>query len=291
MGAGYPVRGVLRTVSGSVHQMREALGGRLRELRLNSGLSGTELARLAGWHQTKVSKIEYGKTKPTDADIRAWCEHTNSVDQLDDLIASVRNIEASYLEWRRVLGTGTKRRQQASVKLESETELMRWYEPVLIPGLLQTAEYAEEILRNVIDFYGITDDLDEGVSKRLERQQILYKRNHKFHFVIGEQALQTTVGDDRVMMGQLDRLLAVVGMPRVWLGIVPAQSRYRVPISNFIMFDNRLVMVENVTAELTITQPREVAMYGRAFDVLAKQAVTGSQARELITAAIARRDG
>ncbi|WP_245839005.1 helix-turn-helix domain-containing protein [Nocardia donostiensis] len=269
--------------------MREALGGRLRELRLNSGLSGTELARLAGWHQSKVSKIEYGKTKPTDADIRAWCEHTKSVDQVADLIATVRNMEASYLEWRRVLGAGTKRRQQASVKLEAETELMRWYEPVLIPGLLQTAEYAEEILRNVIDFYGTADDLDEGVSKRMERQQILYRREHRFHFVIGEQALRTTVGDDRVMVGQLDRLLAVLGMPRVTFGIVPARARYRVPISNFIMFDNRMVMVENVTAEMTITQPRELALYGRTFDVLAKQAVTGSAARELITAAIATR--
>lgn len=276
-------------MSDSLHQLREALGGRLRELRLNSGRTGTELANLAGWHQTKVSKIEYGKTKPTDADIRTWCEHTNSVDQVPDLIATVRNIEASYLEWRRVLGTGTKRRQQASIKLEAETQLMRWYEPVLIPGLLQTAEYAEEIMRNVIEFQGIPNDLEDGVSKRMERQQILYQRKHRFHFVIGEQALRTTVGDDRIMTGQLDRLLAVLGMPRVLFGIVPAETRYQVPISNFIMFDDRTVMVENVTAELTITQPREVATYGRAFDVLAKQSVNGNAARALISAALERR--
>ncbi|MGW4772119.1 helix-turn-helix domain-containing protein [Nocardia sp. NPDC004278] len=276
-------------MSDSLHQLREALGGRLRELRLNSGLTGTELANLAGWHQTKVSKIEYGKTKPTDADVRTWCVHTNSVDQVPDLIATVRNIEASYLEWRRVLGTGTKRRQQASIKLEAETQLMRWYEPVLIPGLLQTAEYAEEIMRNVIEFQGIPNDLEDGVSKRMERQQILYQRKHRFHFVIGEQALRTTVGDDRIMTGQLDRLLAVLGMPRVLFGIVPAETRYQVPISNFIMFDDRTVMVENVTAELTITQPREVATYGRAFHVLAKQAVRGNAARSLISAALERR--
>lgn len=120
----------------------------------------------------------------------------------------------------------------------------------------------------------------------MERQQILYQRKHRFHFVIGEQALRTTVGDDRIMAGQLDRLLAVLGMPRVLFGIVPAETRYQVPISNFIMFDDRTVMVENVTAELTITQPREVATYGRAFDVLAKQAVRGNAARALISAAL-----
>ncbi|MFI5720619.1 helix-turn-helix domain-containing protein [Nocardia sp. NPDC051750] len=272
-------------MTGPIREAKEALGGRLRELRLGSGLSGTELARSAGWHQTRVPKIEYGKTKPSEADIRVWCSLTGADDQLPDLIATLRNIDAAYLEWRRLLAAGTKRRQQISVKLEAETGFMRWYEPFLIPGLLQTAEYAEEILRNVIEFYQIADDLDEGVSKRMERQQILYRRDHRFHFVIAEQALQTTVGDDDIMIGQLDRLLAVASMPRVTFGIVPAATRYRVPISNFIMFDDRRVMVENTTAELTITQPREIALYARAFDTLARQAVTGDDARGLIRAA------
>ncbi|WP_067653005.1 helix-turn-helix domain-containing protein [Nocardia harenae] len=270
-------------------EAKEALGKRLRELRLNAELTGTELANRAGWHQSKVSKVERGKTMPTDTDIRAWCLHTNSEDHIPDLIATIRDIDSAYLEWRRVLGTGTKKRQEAQVKLEAGTEFMRWYEPFLIPGLLQTAEYAEEIMRNVIGFYGITDDLDEGVSKRLERQQILYRKNHRFHFLVSEQALYTTVGDDQIMIGQLDRLLAVIGMPRVTFGIVPAQSRYKVFISNMIMFDNRLVMVEGLTAELTITQPREVAQYGRAFNTLAEQALTGDRARELIRIALAER--
>ncbi|MCM6773394.1 helix-turn-helix transcriptional regulator [Nocardia sp. CDC159] len=269
-------------MTGSVHQEREALGGRLRELRLDAGLSGTELARRAGWHQTKVSKIEYGKTKPTEDDIRAWCSLTGAERQLPDLIATARNIEAAYLEWRRILGTGTRRRQQASIKLESETEYLRVYHPTLVPGLLQTAEYAEGVLRSVIEFQGVPNDLDAGVAKRLERQQILYRRNHRFHFVVAEQALRTTVGNDQVMLGQLDRLHAVVGMPRVLLGIVSDTAQYRVPMQNFMIFDDKRVMVENVTAELTITQPREIALYGRAFDILVKQSVTGAGARELI---------
>ncbi|MFE3222692.1 helix-turn-helix domain-containing protein [Nocardia sp. NPDC059228] len=273
----------------SLDQAKEALGARLRELRLDAGISGSELARRAGWHQTKVPKIEYGRTRPTDADIRAWCAHTGAESQVPDLIATLRNIEAAWLEWRRVLGTGTKRRQQASIKLEAETEVMRIYHPFLIPGLLQTAEYAEGVLRSVIDFQQIPNDIDEGVSKRLERQQILYRRDHRFHFVIAEQALRTTVGSDQTMIGQLDRLLAVVGMPRVVLGIVPAEEPYRVSMTNFALFDNSRVMVETVTAELTVTQPREIAQYGRAFDVLANQSVTGEPARRLIRRALETR--
>lgn len=113
-----------------------------------------------------------------------------------DLTATLRNIESAWLEWRKVLATGTKRRQQASIRREAETELMRVYHPFLIPGLLQTAEYAESVLRNVVECQQVPNDIDEGVSKRLEQQQILYRRNHRFHFVLAEQALHTTVGDD-----------------------------------------------------------------------------------------------
>ncbi|MEU0545283.1 helix-turn-helix transcriptional regulator [Nocardia sp. NPDC005978] len=289
MGNGDSVAAVRGLVTGSIDQAREALGARLRELRLDAGMTGSDLARRAGWHQTKISKIEYGRTKPTDADVRAWCVHTGSEAQIPDLIATLRNLEAAWLEWRRVLGTGTTRRQQLSIKLEAETEVMRVYHPFLVPGLLQTAEYAEGVLRSVVDFQRVPDDVDEGVSKRMERQQILYRRDHRFHFVIAEQALRTSVGSDQTMIGQLDRLLAVLGMPRVVLGIVPAESPYRVSMTNFLIFDNTRVMVETVTAELTITQPREIAQYGRAFDVLASQAVTGEAARALIRRAVEAR--
>lgn len=269
-----------------VRDAQEALGARLRELRRAADLTGRELARRAGWHETKVSKIEYGRIKPSDADIRAYCNFTGAQDQLPDLLAGLHNIDTAYLEWRRVLGTGLKRRQQKSLRIESAARFVRVYQPQIIPGLLQTAEYAEEKLRRVIEFHGVADDLAEGVSKRMERQRILYNRNHQFHFVLAEQALQTTVGDDHVMRGQLDRLAALIGMPRVCIGIIPEYAEAIVVSTNFSMYDNRLVMVEGTTAELTITQPREIASFGRAFDILAGQSLTGDGARALIRKAI-----
>lgn len=193
------------------------------------------------------------------------------------------------MEWRKILGTGTKRRQQASIRWESEARILRWYEPVLIPGLLQTADYAAGILRKVIDFNKIPDDLDEGVSKRMERQQVLYRRTHRFHFVIAEQSLYTTVGDQQTMIGQLDRLLAVQGMPRITLGIVPFMAPFEAATTGFVMFDNKMVLVEGITAELKITQPREIKVYHRTFDILADQSVTGEKARDLIKVALGRR--
>lgn len=273
-------------MTSSLHQAREALGHRLRDLRRDAGLNGRQLADLAGWHSSKVSKIEYGKQTPSEDDIRTWCLHTNSGDQITDLIATVRHIEAMYVEWRRVLGTGTRRRQQSFRELEEQTQLMCWYEPLLIPGILHTAEYAAAILRRVIDFYQVPDDLEEGVAARMERQQILYRGNHRFHFILAHQALLTKVGDTAVMIGQLDRLLATISLSRVTFGIIPPQAEYRVPTNQFIMFDNRLVQVETISSELSISQPREISLYAKAFRELTRQAVYGQTARNLISQAL-----
>jgi Domain of unknown function (DUF5753) len=190
------------------------------------------------------------------------------------------------VEWRRMLGTGTRRRQQASRTLEAQAKLMRWYEPLLVPGILHTAEYATAIMRRVIDFYQIPDDLEAGVAARMERQQILYRGDHRFHFIVAHQAILTTVGDSAVMIGQLDRLLAAISLSRVSFGIVPARAEYRVPTNQFIMFDNRLVHVETVSAELAISRPREISLYAKAFHELTQQAVYGQAARTLITQAL-----
>ncbi|MDQ2882659.1 MAG: DUF5753 domain-containing protein [Actinomycetota bacterium] len=198
----------------------------------------------------------------------------------------MRYIEAMYVEWRRILDTGTRRGQKAFRTLEAQTRLMRWYEPVLIPGILHTAEYAEAVMRRLIDFYQIPDDVDVGVAARMERQHAPYNGDHRFHFIVVEQALRTTVGDTGVMIGQLDRLLVVMSLSRVIVGIIPANSEYRVPTNQFIMFDNRLVHVETISAELTISQPREIALNNKTFAELATQAVTGSAARGLITTAL-----
>lgn len=273
----------------SVQEAREALGQRLRELRRAAGVSGRALADGAGWHESKISKIEYGRRSPSEADLRAYCAILDTADQLPDLLATLRNIDSAYVEWRRVLSAGTKRGQDRLTRLAEQTAVMRSDQPYVVPGLLQTAEYAEAILRQAIDFYRIPNDLYGGVAKRLERQQILYRGHRRFHILLGAQALYTGVAADKVMLGQLDRLLAVMGLPHVQLGIVPKEAYCPAPAMNFTIYDRRVVLVEGVTAELKVTQPGEIAIYGRAFDNLARQAITGDPARALIVGASEQR--
>jgi transcriptional regulator with XRE-family HTH domain len=279
-------------LNGTAQEARESFGLRLREIRKDAGLSGRTLATLAGWHFTKVSKLEAGKQNPSNADIRAWCRHCSAEDQIPDLIATLRNIESQYVEWRRALRAGTRRRQELQRKWEHESQLLRIYEPLLIPGLLHTAAYAAKIVRTAVSFYEIPDDVEQSVETRLARQDALYSGIRRFHVVIGEQALKTRLGDVEVMQGQLGRLLEASTLPRLRLGIVPAGAVHEVwPIHGFWIFDQRMVRVETYTAELTVTQPREVGLYEKAFDGLSRSAVYGQEARTLITQALRELSG
>ncbi|MEV0399123.1 helix-turn-helix transcriptional regulator [Actinoallomurus sp. NPDC050550] len=273
-------------MSNQAQQAREALGARLRDLRKDAGLTGRALANLTHWQLSKVSRIEHGRRNASEDDIRAWCLHCGVEDQIPDLIATARNVEAMWLDWRRTLRTGTRVRQQQSINLYEKTHLFRVYAPSVVWGALQTAEYAAAMLRQVIDFYEIPDDVDAGVAARMERQQYLYKGDRRFNVLLGEQALLTNVGDSEVMRGQMDRLLAVQTLPRLSLGIIPASAQMDIwPQNSFVMFDDR-VMVETYSAEITINQPREIALYTKAFSWLRRSAVYGQTARDLIDAAL-----
>lgn len=187
--------------------------------------------------------------------------------------------------------SGLKRSQTRSVPLYEQTRLFRIYENTVVPGLLHTAEYAAVIFRFWNEFLEIPNDVDEAVAARLERQQVLYRGNHRFSFVLEEQTLYTHVGDSDVMAGQLDRLLAVMSLSRVSLGIIPASARrHSLTQGSFWIFDEDRVKSESVSAGLDITQPREIALHAKAFALLQQSAVHGQAVRDLIQRAMASLD-
>jgi transcriptional regulator with XRE-family HTH domain len=275
-------------VTAPVTQAREALGARLRETRKDAGLTGRALANACSWHFTKVSKLEHGTQAPSEDDLRAWCRACNADDQIPDLIATGRAIESMYVEWQRQLRVGLKQSQVTSVPLYERTKLFRGYENTVIPGLFHTAEYAAAIFAFWAGFLDLPNDADDAVAARMERQKVLYGGERRFLFVLEEQTLRTRVGSTDVMLGQLDRVLAVMSLPRVSLGVIPATGeRHCLAQGSFWMFDDQVVQVETMSAGVEITQPREVAVYARAFRLLQQSAVHGKPARDLIAGAIA----
>ncbi|MCD7438954.1 helix-turn-helix transcriptional regulator [Streptomyces lincolnensis] len=275
-------------MSSQAQEAREALGARLRGFRKDAGFaSGRAFARVTGWQESKVSRIENGKQNPSEDDIRVWCRKTDKLSQLPDLIATVRHIDELWLEWRRHFKDGAEQRQRKALPVYEKTRVFRIWHPTLVWGTLQTAAYAAETFRQVVDFFEIPDDAEAATAKRLERQQYLYQGDRLFDVVLGEQALYTNFGGPEVMRGQLDRLLAVMRNPRLVLGIVPRSANIAIwPGNSFSMFDDRLVLVETYSAEFSVTQPREIELYAKAFALLRQSAVHGTAVRDLIFEAI-----
>jgi transcriptional regulator with XRE-family HTH domain len=274
--------------SSSAQQALEALGARLRDIRTDAGLTGRDLGRLAGWHSSKVSKIEHAKQTPSAEDITAWCAHCRADGLAADLIASLRAAEGMYVEWRRMERTGLRLAQAAVVPLWERTRRFRIYSPVLIPGPVQTRAYIAARLSGLRDRRSLPDDVDAAVQVRVDKQHVLHQGDHRFAIVLEESVLRYPVGGTETMAGQLGHLLTASTLPSVSLGVVPlgADRSAMWPVEGFWMFDDEQVNVELVSGHLTLTQPREIAMYADVFAQLAEHAVYGAAARTLITAAI-----
>src|SRR5579859_7242482 len=126
----------------NVHEARLALGKRLRELRTAAGLSGRQLAESLSWQPSKVSKIENGRQTPSDDDIQGWTRATHQEGETEALLASLHSLEIQHAEWQRILRAGIRPRQNELLDLDLRTRFFRAFEATVIPGLLQTAEYA-----------------------------------------------------------------------------------------------------------------------------------------------------
>jgi transcriptional regulator with XRE-family HTH domain len=272
----------------SFQRAREALGIRLRELRRDAMLTGRQLAERSGWHPSKISKIESGRQTPAGADLEAWAAACGQPDLAAELIAALRTLESHYVEHRRLFRTGMSAQQRAFAELEDQTAEVRNFENVFVPGLLQTPEYARCRLAEGIDHDGAPDDLDEAVAARMLRQQILYRSGRRFHFVITEAVLRYRLCPITAMLGQLDRLVALSTMPAIRFGVIPFEANLPLaPVHGFWLMDERIVVVENFTASQNLTQASEIASYARIFDELANAARYESQARAIITRALA----
>lgn len=251
------------------------------------------MAELLGWPPSKISKLENGQQTATASDVLAWAEAAGSDPGIADvLLAQLERARLEYAAWRQQLADGTGARQHSRLRAEAEVSLIRAFEPAVVPGLLQTPDYARHVLRGIVETYGVVDDVEEGVRVRLRRQQLLYDSQKRFRFLVAEPALYCQMAPREVMIAQIDRLLVAAGMETVELAIVPFSARYPVgPLNGYWIFDDDYVLVETLSAELTVTDPADVSLYTRIFDRMWAKAASGDAVRAaLLRAARAYRE-
>ncbi|AZS70849.1 transcriptional regulator [Streptomyces lydicus] len=274
--------------SSAVKEARVSFGRRLRDIRKDSGLTARALAALAGWHESKCSKIESGTRPPSLDDIRAYAEHCGVLHLANDLIDTARGIDGMYVEWRQLERSGLRRVQESVLPLWERTLRYRIYSSWLIPGPVQTEAYIRALLTSIRDRRQLVDDVEEAVRVRVDKQHILHNGNHRFSIILEEAALRYRIGGVKTMAGQLGHLLKVSRVPSVSLGIIPltADRSALCPVEGFFLFDDAQANVELVSAHLTIVQRHEIGLYASTFATLAEQAEYGTGARALITQAI-----
>lgn len=274
--------------SSSAQAARESVARRLRDLRRGAGLSVTGLAAECRWHHAKTSRIENARTAPSPTDIRLWCRACGAAGETDDLIAAALHAESLYSEWRRRARTGLRRLQSSYVGLYQATSTFRVYSTTLVPGFLQTEGYAQALLGANARLLDVPDDSADAARARLERSRIIHEPGRRFVLLIEEAVLRYQLGDQAAMAAQLGHLLTAGALPAVSLGIVPMSTPERGlwAQETFNIYDDTLVSVELLSAQVNIAQPTEIALYLRAFEELRAMAVYGARARALIVRAI-----
>lgn len=274
--------------SSSVQRARQQLAERLRDIRLDAGLNGKALSDLAGWHPAKTTRIEGAKQAPGEDDIRTWCRVCGAEREVPDLIAASRAADSMYVEWRRITRGGLRRLQEPASPLFLRTRWFKSYCPAVVPGFLQVPAYASALLSSIAAFREIPDDTQQAAAARMNRNRILVDGSRRFSLLVEEEVLRHRIGGPDVMAAQLARLAEATGLPAVALGVIPfTAERPMWPLEAFTVFDDERVIVELLSAEVTVTTPSEIMLYVRAFERLARLAVYDDGARALIASAAA----
>ena len=266
-------------------QAREALGARFRELRKQAGFTGKQLAERLGWSQPKVSRIESGQRTPAEEDLLAFAQVVGAPAEVaDELLARARTVHTVYAAWRRQLSSGAAAGQRDILELEASAGLVRAFEPSVVPGMLQTSDYARQMFVDVVALFGIPSDVDEAVKTHLRRQQLLYDPGKRFEFVIAEPALRYQFCPPAVMRAQLDLVRALSNLEAVEIHILPIGAKLPfMPLHGFWVFDDELVKVETVSTGVEVREPDQVALFVQVFDRLKAAAYSGDPAREFLT--------
>jgi transcriptional regulator with XRE-family HTH domain len=268
----------------------DGISTRLRLLRAQAGLSGKDLADAYDWAQSKVSRIENGRQMPSADDIKAWAQACAAdADTVNELLRLREDAGVIRATFRGRMSKGQEQVQASYNDLVAGSSAVRHFETAFVPGLLQVPGYARSVLTEMIGLHNLDiDDVDEAVSVRMQRQQMLYDPAKTFEFLVCEPVLRWLICPRDVMREQLDRLQTMVGLPRVRFGIIPmGVDLATTPQNSFQIYagDNPVVAVETFVGE-TFARGEEVDVYGRVLERLWRDAVTGDKARRLIIAAI-----
>ncbi|QKW22484.1 helix-turn-helix domain-containing protein [Kitasatospora sp. NA04385] len=198
-------------------------GWQLRELRNRARLSQDELGYMVNYTGAYISMIENGKRVPPSSFVRA----------ADKALDAVGTLESTWY----LLGhTSLVEGFPEYIVLEAKARLIRLFKAGLVPGLVQTEEYASAVEAGYVARGSITaEQAEERVRVVMVRQAPLEQPDGpRLHVVLDESCLRTVIGDPQVMARQLDHLLALAEHPKVVLQVMPFERGALRPFTHFM---------------------------------------------------------
>ena len=254
------------------------LGAKLRELRDAAGITGGQLAGRVGMSQSKISKIETGRLVPSVEDVDRLANALRASDDVKAaLLDQATTLHSELHAWRALHRPSCRRRQEEIREAEKTATEIRLFQPAVVPGLLQTAEYARHVL--IVGRFTGVEDVADSVASRVARQAVLYDESKQFWFVVTEGALRWRLCPSRVLLAQLNHIASLSTLANVQIGVIPWSAHVPARQTNqFCIFDYRMVLVETLTAELTLKEEQDIASYRSVFSVLEEHAQFGDEA-------------
>jgi transcriptional regulator with XRE-family HTH domain len=255
-------------------------GRMLRYYRVKAGMSQSELCALVYCSDDLISKIEMGQRTPTQ-EFTAACDEVPELDT-GGALTELREQLRDYL--RQQVYPGWFHRWPEA---EAEARALRWYEPLLVPGLVQTGDYARAVLRGAqVD--AADEQIEEQVGARMQRQEVLIKKDPPHLWcVIDEGVLHRCIGDREIMHDQLIHLAEMSDRPRVSVQVVPFEAGARTGLLGaFIVADldgvRDILYLETATVGQVVEVPSAVSKAAIVFDTLRSEALPRGTSRDLI---------
>lgn len=257
------------------------LGAELRQARKDAGLTTHQLGAQLGRSHTHVSRWENGRLTPSVADVGAVLGILGVTGTERDRLLELAQ-DAGDPNW---VAPGVDRQLAALTEYERTALRVVDVEPLLIPGLLQTADYARSIM---IGAGATRGEADQRVTFRLGRHDVLTRRNPvELVAFIGEYALRHPPCEHGVMLEQLQQLEKWTGLDNVTVQVIPASNKYTPALEGpFVLMEferaKPVVHLEHYRSSTTITDAGDVRDYQAAAETLRRDAMSAAASTALI---------
>ncbi|MEU2668758.1 Scr1 family TA system antitoxin-like transcriptional regulator [Streptomyces sp. NPDC007164] len=255
------------------------LAAMLKHLRKQAGLSGVRLAVRCNISQSKISRIEGNRIRPSLVDVEQILMGIGvSPVVAAEVMAMARMAQTEWQDRKALHRKGLDKKQLELAGLEAATSEFRHFLLSMNTGLLATPEYIRESIA-----HAPPAQQAKAIGMKLDRQSVLFDRAKRFTFLLTEQAVRYPLLPMDAMAMQIDRLASLALQANIRVGVLPMRVKFsNAPLSTFTVYDDRLATIETDLGAAVFRNPKDVRSLLDRFTGYEAHALFGDDARVLL---------